>query len=177
LAGAIATASWIHFNEDVDVKKLMVYKVAHHSAVDLIDHGQALFLADSALYADREKLRFHVTPNRLITGVSEVHSGYEAADNVVVKEGCTLLVWKQKTILIVNQNTFSVPKNLKIDYLIVSQNAVKDLTSIQNYIQTARIIFDSSNTFYYVDKMLKQANELHMNAFSVLHDGAFEVKT
>ena len=66
---------------------------------------------------------------------------------------------------------------MKVDYLIVSQNAIKDLTSIQNYIQADKIIFDSSNSFYYVDKMLKQANKLHLIVHSVLHDGAFEVKT
>ncbi|MEO7989679.1 MAG: ComEC/Rec2 family competence protein [Chryseolinea sp.] len=177
LSFVVGISSWIHFVEDVDTERLILYKVAHHNAFDLIDHGQALFFTDSVLYNDREKLRFHIQPNRLIGGVSTIQPGYEKLDNITKKDGCTLLVWKQKTILILNQRTFTLPNNLKVDYLIISQNAIKDLTSIQNHIQTDKVIFDSSNSFYYVDKMLKQANELHMNVYSVLHDGAFEVKT
>ncbi len=177
LSFVIAITSWIHFEEDVNTERLIVYKVAHHSAFELIDHGQALFFTDLALYKDREKLRFHIQPNRLIGGVSIVQRGYEKLDNIIKKDGCTLLVWKQKTILILKQGVFTLPKDLKVDYLIVSQNAIKDFAAIQNSIQANQIIFDSSNSFYYVDKMLKQAKELHINVYSVLHDGAFEVKT
>ncbi len=173
----IAITCWIHFEEDVNTERLIVYKVAHHSAFDLIDHGQALFFTDSALYNDHEKMRFHIQPNRLIRGVGNVQSGYEKLDNIAKKDGCTLLVWKQKTILVLNQSTFTLPNDLKVDYLIVSQNAIKDLTAIQNHIQADKIIFDSSNSFYHIDKMLKQAKELHINVYSVLHNGAFEVKT
>ncbi len=177
LSCTIAIASWIHFKEDVDAEKLIVYKVAHHSAFDLTDRGQALFFTDSALYNDQTKLRFHIQPNRLIGGVSNILPGYEKWNNTVVKEGCTLLIWKQKTILILNQNAFTLPENLEVDYLIVSQDVIKDMALIQNHIQADKIIFDSSNSFYHVDKMLKQANELHMNVYSVLHEGAFKVKT
>jgi competence protein ComEC len=171
----IAITSWIHFEEDVSTERFIVYKVAHHSAFDLVDHGQALFFTDSALYNDREKKRFHIQPNRLIGGVSTVQSGYEKLDNIVKKDGCILLVWKQKTILILTETTGTLPKHLKVDYLIISQNSIKDLTTIRNHIQADQVIFDSSNSFYYVDKMLKQANQLHLNVYSVLHNGAFEV--
>ncbi len=177
LSCVVAISSWMHFMDDVEVNRMTIYKVAHHSAFDLIDHGQALFFADSDLYNDHEKLRFHIQPNRLISGVSKVRSGYENADNVLTHHGCTVLVWKQKTILILNQNEFTLPENIEVDYLIVSQNAIKDLRSIQNRIHSKKIIFDSSNSFFYVDKILKQADELHIDVYSVLHEGAFNVET
>jgi len=177
LSAVIVIASWMHFSNDVDQTKITIYNVAHHSAFDLIDRGQSLFFTDSVLYNDQEKLRFHIRPNRLIAGVATVHPGFEKLNNVFERNGCTVLVWNQKTILILNQKKFTLPKNIKVDYLIVSGNALGSLKLIENHVRADKIIFDSSNSFNYVDKMLKQANELHIDVYSVLHYGAFDLET
>jgi len=57
--------SWMHFNEEVNAKRLVVYQVPGHSAIDLIENGQSLFLADSALMINDERIRFHIRPNRI----------------------------------------------------------------------------------------------------------------
>ncbi len=177
LSCVVSIISWIHFNNDVDIESITVYKVAHQSAFDLIDHGQTLFFADSTLSTNQEKVRFHIRPNRLIGGVSVVLPRYDKRVNAIEKEGCAILVWKQKTIVVLNKKTFTLPAKINIDYLIISQNAVEDMRLIQKHIQAKKIIFDSSNSIYSVDKLLKQANELHIEVYSVLHQSAFNVKT
>ena len=39
----------------------MVYNVGGHSAIDLIDHGKAYFIADTALQNNVDKISFHIT--------------------------------------------------------------------------------------------------------------------
>ena len=174
LSCAIGIVSWMHFANDFNTQTLTIYKVSHHRALDLIDRGQALFFADSMLYNDRAKLQYHLHPNRLLRGVSRVQDGNNTIKNVVEKEGCSIIVWNQKTIVILSHKNYKLPQNLNIDYLIISQNVVKNMTSIRNHIQAKMIIFDSSNSLYYVDKMMKQANEFKMDAYSVLHQGVFD---
>ncbi len=171
----IAICSWTHYIKDVNQEKITIYNVSHHSAFDLIDCGQSLFFTDSVLYNDQEKLRFHIRPNRLIAGVNGILPGFEKLNAIFKKNGCTILVWKQKTILILSQNKFTIPKNVTVDYLIISCNAINSLEVIQNQIYADKIIFDSSNSTRYVDRMLQQANELQMEVYSVLHSGAFNI--
>ena len=166
-------AQWSHFQHDVNVQKLMVYSVKGHTAIDLIDRGQTFFVADSVLLKDSDKIGFHITPHRIMLGVSEtIHSG-----NGLLKDlrGCSLTVWKGKSILRIYDRDFHLPKNVSVNYVIISNNAVKDLTEVGGQIKMEYLIFDSSNTLYLTDKLLKQTKSVQASVYSVLHQGAFEL--
>ena len=166
-------AQWNHFQQDVNIQKLMVYSVKGHTAIDLIDRGQTFFVADSVLLNDSDKIGFHITPHRVMVGASEaIHSG-----NSLLKDlrGCSLIIWKGKSILRIYDKDFRLPKNVSVNYVIISNNAIKDLTELGGQIMMEQLIFDSSNALYLTNKLLKQTNSVQANVYSVLHQGAFEL--
>jgi len=165
-------AQWIHFTEDVNVQKLTIYKVPGHTAIDFTGHGKAHFLSDSALTGDVLKVKFQIAPNRLIAGVKDVFPCDPFRKQF---EGCAVMVWGGKTILQIHSNKFWLPGKLDVDYMIISNNAVRDLGEVMKKVHPKEIIMDSSNSFYAAGKILLESQELNVEIFSVLHQGAFDL--
>ncbi len=166
---------WSHFNREIDTQKLTVYKVAGQSAFEIIDRGQAYFFADSILVRDWERIRFHIRPNRLQSGVVDIFSG-NRNDFVQDFRGCRLIVWKNGvSILQINGRDFSFPEGIKLNYVVLGNNAIKNIGDISS-LKCDKLILDSSNSFYFADKILKQAQGTSLNVHSVLHQGAFIAK-
>lgn len=167
-----SAAQWNHFYDDVQVKKLTVYNVPGHTAIDFTENGNAYFFTDSVLAGDKLKTKFHILPNRIIGGVNHV----SVVDPFVRHlEGCTLMVWNGVTIVRLYQENFRLPDNLAVDYLIISNNSVKNLSALIGNIEAKRFILDSSNSFFRADKLLLEAQQHRMNFFSVPHYGAFDL--
>ena len=163
---------WNHFYEEVDSRRITIYKVSGHSAMDIIEKGRAYFIADSVLINDHERLRFHIRPNRLRNGVDNIETS-----NSFTKEfkGCQLIAWKGVLILQIHDKEFSFPSGINLDYLVLRNNAIYNLEKI-SFVKFKTLILDSSNSFYFADRILKEANRASLNVHSVLHQGAFTVK-
>lgn len=165
---------WIHYSESISQKKFIVYQVNGHSAWDVMHNGQVYFFTDSVLRNDRDKLRFHIRPNRLRSGVGEIFNGDEQAFSRQI-QGCKLVSWNGLTILQLTDKNFTLPDNLTVDYVIVGENAVYNLKKLQG-VKFQKLILDSSNSFYFADRLLKDATANGVEAHSVQHQGAFMAK-
>lgn len=165
-----AACQWLHYVDDINLQKITVYNIRGHSAIDLIDRGQAYFLADSMLQHDAGKLRFHVQPNRLFSGVGNVVADEQQPFVRKVKGG-EVICWKGKVIVHLMQRDFVLPEKLPADWIVVSNNAVKDLSRLPAEIE---IILDSSNSYFYTERVLAQAKKHNLDVYSVAHRGAFE---
>jgi competence protein ComEC len=163
---------WSHFLDYSKVKKISIYKVRGHTAVDLMESDHTYFLTDSLLMSDEEKIRFHIKPNRLINGINTVT--YQASFTKEL-QGCKLICWRDQVILQIDRSDFCIPQGVKIDYLIVSNNVLKDLSDV-NKLNVKDLIIDSSNSLYYANKLLKQARANNIRVHSILHEGAFIAK-
>ncbi len=174
ILGIIFSVSrWHHFQQDVNIQKLTIYNVRGHTAIDFMDRGQTFFIADSALFVDTEKIPFHITPHRIRTGVSEsIHSGSAFQQEL---EGCSFMVWKGKSFLRIYDKKFSFPANTSVDFVIISNNAIRNLAEVSDLIKTDQLIFDSSNSVYSTSKLLEQMKAVQLKGYSVLHHGAFEL--
>jgi len=163
-------SQWMHYQSEINRKQLIVYKVAGHQAVDLINTGYAHFFADSILQSDEEKTRFHIRPNRLINGVERIEV---LKDQPFVKkiEGYQLVRWEGKTILILEEKKGVLPI-LSVDYVILSNNSAA-LSTIMEKINFKTLIIDGSNSFYFAEKIRKEAALSNISIHSVLHQGAF----
>jgi competence protein ComEC len=166
----LSVTQWLHFKNKVDKKQLVVYKVADHTAIDFIETGKTYFLSDSILINDKEKMRFHIRPNRLMSETSTIEL---ADDQSFVKKirGGKLVRWHERIILIVDDDKAIIP-NLTADYVILSNNAAS-LTNIIKRINFKYLIVDGSNSFYFADKVKSDADRLKIQVHSVLHQGAF----
>jgi len=164
-----AAVQWAHFERDVNAQRIAVYKLPGHSAIDLIDRGQAFFLGDS-IAADGQQIRFHVQPHRLIRGVGMVRDGRRLAHSF---NGCRLLVWGGKKILLIDDKNFALPAHVVVDWIIIGNNAVADLNEVSKGVDCSRVILDSSNSFFFASRFLEAAKFHELEVHSVLHQGAF----
>jgi competence protein ComEC len=165
-------AQWHHFQQDINIQKVVIYDVGGYSAIDLVDRGQVYFIADSALQKDAGKIDFHIKPHRVKTGGIKIHTANDFQQKL---SGCSLFVWKGKSFLRIYDPAFFIPQGVHVDYVIASQNAVKDPHKLFEQIQMERLILDSSNSRYLTTKLLEQNNTAQHKIHSVLHQGAFEL--
>lgn len=171
IAVLFSLQSWLHFRDEVKSKRLIVYHVPGHSAIDLIANGQSLFLADSALIADEERTRFHIRPNRLYCGVSFVETERK---HYPPSNGFEYLLWNDNKILWVKDKNAKLPLNIFADYLIIANNSINPKQIDQLKFKT--LILDSSNSRWYADRIQKEWSDKR-NIFSVQTQGAFIEKT
>lgn len=167
-----SVGQWFHFKSDVAVRKITVYDVPGHTAIDFSGSGKAFFLSDSVLRSDNQKIRFHILPNRVRGGIKEVY-GCEPFYRQL--DGCALMAWGNRTFLQIQKEHYQVPPDTGIDFLIISNNAVKDLGSLVAMVKAKEIILDSSNAFRTAGRILSEGRKLNGKIFSVLHQGAFEI--
>jgi hypothetical protein len=167
-----STAQWFHFNRNIGVQKITVYNINGHSAFDLIDHGNVFFIADTTLLHDASKIDFHITPNRIKAGCRTVADGRAHQRQ---RSGCALWVWHGKSILQIYDRRFSVPAGTNFDIVIVSHNAVENLSGLKAKIDIGQLILDSTNSKYFITKLLRQNEPLLIRLHSVPDDGAFDL--
>jgi hypothetical protein len=163
---------WVTFSKNISNHKLAVYSIKGHSAIDLIYSRQAYFFADTALLLDKRKIDFHIRPNRIINGVSVIQTGENALFNAAFA-GCKLTRCHGKNILYINDKAFDCPQQMNIDYCIVANDAVNDISQIQGKINVKTLIFDGSNTSHLSDAIITQARNSKIDIHTVLQEGAF----
>ncbi len=166
----LAASMWNHYYKSVEKNEWIVYKIPGSSAMDFISHGRACFMADSALLSNVEKIRFHIRPNRLLHEVKRV-SLFESGTDLPI--GCRLVTFEKKQVLIINQALTDLPQ-MSVDFVVISQNAVT-IKKLAEKINFDQVILDSSNSFYFAERMLAEATQLNKKAFSVLHQGYFKL--
>jgi competence protein ComEC len=169
---SFAFFQWQHFSDDINLKKITIYDVRGHSAMDLIDRGHAYFMTDSILLKNEDRIRFHIRPNRLISGVAKIEVNTPSFRQEIA--GGEILRWNQQTILKISERNFDFPGHLHFDCIVVGNNVAIDLNLIKTTSPDANIILDSSNSFFYSARVVAEAKKQNLKVHSVLHQGAFE---
>lgn len=166
-----AADEWYQTNENIDLRKLVVYRVAGHSAIDLIDRGHSFFLTDSVLRSDEERIRFHIRPNRLRSGVAIVSGSFTSNEAFA---GFSILTWRGQRLLQIESAASKFPEEVAVDWLVISNNSVRSLASLKDKIHFQQIILDGSNSSFVSSMLLEEGRKLNWPVHSVLHEGAFE---
>jgi len=106
--------------------------------------------------------------------VGDIYSGHE---QVFVKtlNGCRLIVWNGLRILQLEEKNFTVPDNFQVDYVLIGENAIYNTKSL-SALKFEKLILDSSNSFYFAERLLKDAQAAGIPIHSVQHHGAFIAK-
>ena len=164
---------WQHYTEEVNRQQLVIYRVNGHGVMEWINHGKSYFYTDSILIADQERIRFHIRPNRIATGVGAIHVN----DSLFMKtlNGIHCFNFNKRKVLLVNQKNSNLPDKVNTDYLIIGNNAVSSLDKICDKIKFRQLILDSSNSSAYSQRMVKEARAKNISIYSVLNQGAFIV--
>ena len=161
---------WIHLEREVKPGKMTFYNIPGHTAVDFMESGRSYFLSDSALEHDELKIKFHVLPWRLKAGVKNVVQGAAVSRKI---KGCALMVWNEKTIVQIKDPTFSIPPNLEVDVIIISNNAIKLLSGLVARVKAKEFVIDSSNSLRNASRLFDESQSFDIKVTSILHQGAY----
>jgi competence protein ComEC len=167
---AYAVLQWSHHIEEINKDQITVYNIKGHSAMDLIDDGQAFFVTDSVFKQDAGNIRFHIKPNRLLAGVGIAFQDDELAQRDVA--GGKLLSWKNRTFAVAMDSSFRIPAGVHLNFIIVSNNSVNNIEHCAA--QADQVILDSSNSYYYSRRINDIAHRNNLNVHAVMIDGAFD---
>jgi len=160
---------WWNYHQSLSENKFIVYRIPGHSASDIISEGKVFFITDSAFLKEEKKIAFHIRPNRLQSAVGSVHTELlNAASDLpgIFRAGSSTFVYAR--------GPFTLPRPEHIDYLIIGDESISDLSLLSTLHPDTQVILDSSNSYRYVNRFLKASAALKIKVFSVLHQGSFE---
>lgn len=164
---------WQHVTNEVARKQFLVYATQGHFAMEWTDHGKSFFVADSALSNDEERIRFHIRPNRIISGVTDSHV---SSDGSVQKfKGFELYVKNGVSVLRIDNRNHDLPKGIVVDYLIVGNNSIRSIAEISAKIEFKKLILDGTNSPWYVDRIEKETQSKNDSVYTVGKKSAFIV--
>ena len=161
-------------------KKLFVYDINKMTVINIINGKQCTILADSIVFADKDKYNAHLENNYTQMGIKnftyEIFYHYNKENKASNLHTDYFIQLNSSRIAIIDKPVSKLYDGirLKIDFLIISHNArlhIKDLIKLYD---AGMIIFDSSNYLAQTLKWSKECVSLNQNYYNVLKNGAYE---
>ncbi len=158
-------------------QKIVIYSISNNSVIDFID-GQTTFNLGGDSLSENQRA-YTLQNHRWSTGTKEVitikKNNFEA--NNLLKRG-HLLQFKNKRIVLINQHfpkNTSVKKKFTCDYLILQNNANITLTQLTNLYNFREVIFDGSNTNWFIKKWKLICEDSNIRYRDIKNGGAYEI--
>lgn len=149
-------------------KKIIVYDVPAHKAIDFIDGNFYHFVGDSDLMRDGLLQNFHLKPGRISLMVTKANTFSLFQQN-------NFMGFYGKRILMIDSavDYKPLPKKINVDYIIISKNPRLFIPMLAEVFNCSIYIFDASNPIWKIEKWKKDCEELHLRFHSVPEQGAF----
>ncbi len=165
----------------------IIYSISNHSAIDLISGKNCIFLAseDLLLHNNKQDIEFNIRQNRIRKEV--VNNVKETIIGNKVKGFSKPYFWNNNSYYMFYDMRFKIITGLepvetnennnlpkvKLDYLIVSQDAWLDIIDLKRIYDFEKIIFDSSNSFWKINRWIEECVKLDVKYWSIRHQGAY----
>jgi competence protein ComEC len=155
-------------------QKIIVYNVPQHQAIDFIQGNHYRFVGDSILLADAMLQNFHLKPGRIAL---QLNNKLETNENVFCHY--PFYQFNNKKILLLDRSFDfdSLSGKINIDLVIISKNPRIKLSELVKIFNCKKIVFDSSNSLWKIDKWQKECEELLLPCYSIPVNGAFILDT
>ncbi|HEX6191918.1 MAG TPA: ComEC/Rec2 family competence protein [Chitinophagaceae bacterium] len=149
-------------------KKLIVYNIPKHPAIDFIEGRKYYFEGDPAVQSDKMLRNFHVEPSRTLHRISETFSlpGLIGSDGFFSFHGKRILIMTAK-------KTVNILQGTQIDVLVLSQNPRLPLRDILQSLRVSQVVADASNSNRNISLWRRQCEEIHIPFHSVADQGAY----
>jgi len=157
-------------------RTLIVYSVSKNTAIDFISGSEHLFIADSALLHDYDRMLFHIKHNWWDSGLQSAAADmkHDFSLPFVKRENEYIQFFDKKMVLIDKPLRENLPKEkLRVDYVLLSKNAkvnMRDLVKMYNF---RRIIFDSSNSPGKIKYWKQDCEKLGLEYYDAQENGAY----
>jgi competence protein ComEC len=144
-------------------KKLIVYNVPQHQAIDIMEGQQCFFTGDSL---DQATQNFHLQPSRWLHRINETKQ-ISVVDNLLFAGHHSILLidkpmrWKQPA------------QKIPIDIIILSKNPGIRIPQLAATFTWRHLIIDNSNSLRKVNKWKQDCARLGLPCYCVADKGAF----
>ncbi len=147
-------------------KKLVVYNLSQHTAIDFMLGNQYHFIGDADLLQDGFLRNFHLKPSRIF---------FRTYHHPLITNNKHTFSINGKKIVIINQSYrfTSGESRVKADAVIISKNPKLYIENLLKTFDCKLIIFDSSNPQWKVNLWKKDCQRLQVNYFHTGEQGAF----
>jgi competence protein ComEC len=165
-AGSIAFKKWSFSTQ----KKIIVYNVPAHKAVDFITGNNYQFMGDRELQEDGLLQNFHLKPARI-----SLHLVRKKDSLTALYHSNNFYQFYEKRIVMIDSAFVYKPSEQKInvDYIFISKNPKLYLSNLAATFNCHMYVFDASNPMWKIDKWKKDCEQLHLRFHSVPDRGAF----
>lgn len=151
-------------------KKIIIYNVPKHEAIDFIYQDKFCFQGDSNMLSDGLLRNFHLKPARIALQA-----------NVFKKELPGLYYQNMeyqffgKKMIIIDSAIHFMPETnkLKTDILLISKNPHIKIIDLVEALQPTIVVFDASNSLWKIAGWKKECERLALPYFSIPENGAF----
>jgi len=158
-------------------KRVAVYHVNQHSAIDFIHQDKHVLLADSVLLAEDSKLEYHLANCRISWGLDKnnesIESGYMNNEMNIFYDGRFGAFGDRTFMRISDKIPYSSAQPLSVDFIIISGKKKVDIKALEGAVAFEYLVIDSSVPYWKQRKLEEQAKELGLKYFNVNKQGAF----
>lgn len=151
-------------------RKMIVYNISRHSAIDFIDGDKYWFYGDPDFEADGKLQNFHLKPARIFFQADK--SG-DTLKSIVNRN----VFWQfhNKKIMIADTAVSFEPlqDKIKTDVLVISHNPKLKIADITSAVTPAVIVFDASNSLWKIEQWKKECSLLNLRFHVAGEQGAF----
>jgi competence protein ComEC len=171
-------------------KKIMIYNIPNYSAINFIDGKDNILLSDIKLYSNKSKLMYHVKNNWIEEGVKRekvvdlsklkkahlLSNIYRISNKNLFTKLNYFQYYNTKIAIIDDKlqlNQSATP--LSVDVLIWTKNNKTTIAEVMKSYRFKQLIIDSSNSNYTNKKLVSEAENLGINYWSILTQGAYSV--
>jgi competence protein ComEC len=151
-------------------RKIIIYNINRHQAIDFIDKEKYCFVGDSVLRQPGLLRNFHLKPARVSLQAGEKKDRLPA----LYHKGIYYQFYQKKMIWIdhaISLQADSIPK--AVDILLLSRNVDVDIKKLVLAVRPATVVFDGTNSLWKIQKWKKDCEELLLRCHSVSEQGAF----
>lgn len=151
-------------------KKIIVYNVPNHKAIDFVSGNKYQFLGDKDLEIAGVLKNFHLKPGRISL------MAYNKMDtiDVLYRHNNFYEIYTKRILLIDSAIAYEpVSKKIDIDYIIISKNPKLFIPKLASIFNAGIYVFDASNPIWKIEKWKTDCEELHLRFHSVPEQGAF----
>ena len=168
-----------YFLPHIKQRKIIVYSVNSHTAIDFFIGNTCYFVADSNLVNSIIDLRYHIYPNRIKNYINEeksmvLNQNYLSTNFQKKNE---YISFENRKIVILNDSNIIKKhiKKLAVDYALLSGNINQKLDNFFNSYEFNYLILDTSIPKKSRKKIIKYLKNKHVKYWDVQSQGAFEI--
>ena len=148
-------------------KKIIVYNVAQHQAIDFIKGNRYAFIGDSIMEQEGMLQNFNVKPARIELKVNKPLGKLFFQNH--------FYIFEDKKILLIDSSIYFQPlaKKIDVDLIIFSHNPKVTIQSLTENFNCNNFVLDASNNLWKIGKWKTECEGLHLRCHSVSEDGAY----